>query len=262
MSVSDVLLFDTHSHFDVAAFDDDRDAALARAKSAGVEWQLLPAIDRAGWQHLADVCDAYPGLLPAYGLHPVYLPTHREDDLQALPEWIERHATYAIGEIGLDFFLPDLDVDLQTHYFETQLRIARDHHLPVILHARRAVDAVLQTLRRIKPPGGIVHSFAGSEQQARQLIDMGFVLGIGGPVTYERAQRMHRVLKTLPRDGFVLETDSPDQPDSAWQGRRNEPARLVTVLAHVARIRDEAPEDIARYTTDTACKLFGISRAS
>lgn len=252
-------LFDTHSHFDVDAFDDDRAATLARAKAAGVQWQLVPAIARSGWANLAAVCSTDGGLLPAYGLHPVYLADHKQADLDALPDWIQTHVTVAVGEIGLDYFHPELDVELQSHYFESQLRVARDHHLPVIIHARRAVDAVLQALRRIKTPGGIVHSFSGSEQQAKQLIDFGYVLGIGGPVTYARAQRMHRVLKGLPREGFVLETDAPDQPDSDWQGRRNEPARLTTVLDHVARIRDEAPEEVARYTTETALKLFGLS---
>lgn len=252
-------LFDTHSHFDVDSFDVDREETLARAKRAGVQWQLVPAIDRAGWRKLSEVCAEDEGLLPAYGLHPVYLPSHRREDVDALTEWINDHPTFAIGEIGLDYFLPDLDPASQLEYFESQLQVACDHNLPVIIHARRAVDAVTHALRRIKTRGGIVHSFSGSEQQAKQLIDLGYVLGIGGPVTYDRAQRMHRVLKTLPRHGFVLETDSPDQPDSAWKGRRNEPARIAVVLEHVARIRNEAPEDIARYTTANACKLFGIN---
>lgn len=256
-------LFDTHCHLDVEAFDTDRQAVLARARTAGVQWQLVPAIDRAGWSNLAAVCRDEGGLLPAYGLHPVYLDTHRSEDVEALAPWIEQNPAVAIGEIGLDHFLPELDPQLQRRYFEAQLRVARDLGLPVIIHARRAVDAVVQILRRIKTPGGIVHSFSGSEQQARQLYELGFVVGIGGPVTYARAQRMHRVVKALPPEGFVLETDSPDQPDALWQGRRNEPARLAHVLDQVARIRDEAPEEIARYTTETACRLFGVTpRAS
>jgi TatD DNase family protein len=251
-------LFDTHSHFDVDAFDADRDVVLVRAKAAGVHWQLVPAIERQGWQGLADVCSTDAGLLPAFGLHPVYLNTHRQADLDALPTWIANHTSLAIGEIGLDYFMPELDVDMQHHYFESQLHIARELGLPAIIHARRAVDAVIHALRRIKTVGGIVHSFSGSAQQAQQLNALGYKVGIGGPVTYARAQRMHRVLKELPRDGFVLETDAPDQPDSEWQGQRNEPARITQVLTHVARIRDEAPEDIARYTTETARTLFGV----
>ena len=253
-----MLLVDSHSHFDVDAFDPDRADALARAKAAGVLAQIVPAIDAAGWPALRAACSTDSGLHAAYGLHPLYLPAHRPEHLTRLREWLQQERCVAVGEIGLDYFVESLDRDAQQVYFDAQLELAREFDLPVIVHARRAVDAVIATLRRIGGLRGVVHSFSGSEQQAMQLVDLGFLLGFGGPVTYDRAQRLHRVVGSLPIDHLLLETDSPDQPDSQWRGHRNEPARLPVVLAAIARLRNMSPESIARATTDNACRLFGI----
>lgn len=251
-------LVDTHSHFDVDAFDADRDAALARAADAGIVAQVVPAIDAAGWPKLRDVCAAESGLHAAYGLHPIYLPWHRHEHLDWLRTWLETEPCVAVGEIGLDYYVEDLDQTEQQHYFEAQLKLARDFDLPVVVHARRAFDAVTATLRRFMPLRGVVHSFAGSEEQATQLYKLGFMLGIGGPVTYERAQRLRRIVAAMPIEHLLLETDSPDQPDSQWRGQRNEPARMTQVLDAIAGLRDEDPALIAEATTANAERLFGI----
>lgn len=251
-------LVDTHSHFDVDAFDADRDAALARAMDAGVLAQVVPAIDADGWPRLRDVCKAEPGLHAAYGLHPIYIPWHRHEHLDWLRTWVETEPCVAVGEIGLDYYVEDLDQTEQQHYFEAQLKLARDFDLPVVVHARRAFDAVTATLRRFMPLRGVVHSFAGSEEQASQLYKLGFMLGIGGPVTYERAQRLRRIVAAMPIEHLVLETDSPDQPDSQWRGQRNEPARMTQVLDAISGLRDEDPALIAEATTANAERLFGI----
>ncbi len=251
-------LVDTHSHFDVDAFDADRDAALARAADAGIVAQVVPAIDAAGWPKLRDVCAAESGLHAAYGLHPIYLPWHRHEHLDWLRTWLETEPCVAVGEIGLDYYVEDLDQTEQQHYFEAQLKLARDFDLPVVVHARRAFDAVTATLRRFMPLRGVVHSFAGSEEQASQLYKLGFMLGIGGPVTYERAQRLRRIVAAMPIEHLLLETDSPDQPDSQWRGQRNEPARMTQVLDAIAGLRDEDPALIAEATTANAERLFGI----
>src|SRR5690606_17829313 len=158
-----------------------------------------------------------------------------------------------IGECGLDFFLEDLDRDAQAGYFDAQLRLARDAGLPVIVHARRAVDAVIAASRRnggaaagrpSRLRGG-AHSCAGRPEPARQLWDLGFLVGLGGPVTYERAQRLRRLAAEMPLEFLLLETDSPDQPDAGHRGQRNEPARLRVVLETIARLRDEDPAAIA-----------------
>ena len=186
-------LVDTHCHLDVPEFDADRDAVVARARAAGVTRQIVPAIEASTWPALREACAQDPGLFPAYGLHPLLLASHREEHLRELRAWIERERPVAIGECGLDYWVEDLDRDLQSTYFDAQLRIARDFDLPVVVHARRAVDAVIAAIRRVGNLRGVIHSYPGSEQQARQLADLGFLIGIGGPVTYERANRVRRV---------------------------------------------------------------------
>lgn len=256
-----VSLVDTHSHLDMSEFDADRDAVLAAARAAGVTRHLVAATDAAEWPRLREVCTAHEGLHPAYGLHPMYLRHHRPEHLRQLRAWVERERPLAIGECGLDHFVEDLDPAEQQRCFEAQLRLAREFGLPVIVHARRAVEAVVHTLRRIGGLTGVVHSFAGSAEQARQLYALGFMLGIGGPVTYPRARRLRRTVAQMPAEYLLLETDSPDQPDCRWRGRRNEPARLAAVLDCVAELRDEDPGALAAATTANAVRLFALPPA-
>jgi TatD DNase family protein len=252
------MLFDSHSHFDAPEFDADRDAVLARAHAAGVTRQIVPAVTAAAWPKLRDVCAADTGLHAAYGLHPMYLAEHRPEHLIALREWIERECPVAVGECGLDFFVEDLDVEQQSFYFDGQLRLARDFGLPVIVHARRAVDQVMAAVRRFAPLRGVVHSFSGSADQAKRLYELGFLIGLGGPVTYERANRLRTLAAQLPIDHLLLETDAPDQPDSGHRGQRNEPARLTTVCRTIAALRGVEPDVVARATSANAERLFGL----
>ncbi|MBY4597192.1 TatD family hydrolase [bacterium BD-1] len=251
------LLYDSHCHLDAVEFDPDREQVLARARAAGVTRQLLPAVDRESWSKIRALCAADPGLRPAYGLHPMFLDRHQPGDLDALADWLGRERPAAVGECGLDFFVEGLDPDAQRNYFQRQLGLAREFDLPVVLHARRAVDEVIASLRRVGGLRGVVHSWSGSEEQARQLFGLGFHLGIGGPVTFERAQRLRRTVATMPIEWLLLETDAPDQPDAAHRGERNEPGRLPNVLAVVAQLRGQAPEDVAAATRANAERLFG-----
>ncbi|WP_296282440.1 TatD family hydrolase [Pseudoxanthomonas sp.] len=252
------MLVDSHSHFDAAEFDGDRTAVLARARSAGVTRQIVPAVAASTWPGLRDVCLQDSGLFPAYGLHPMYLAEHRPEHLDALRQWIQREHPVAIGECGLDFFVDGLDADAQQQFFDGQLRVAREFGLPVIVHARRAVDAVIAAIRRVRGLTGVVHSFSGSPEQARQLWGMGFLIGLGGPVTYERANRLRALARTMPLDYLLLETDAPDQPDAGIRGQRNEPERLSVVRDVIASLRDIAPEDVAAATTRNAERLFKL----
>lgn len=252
------MLVDSHSHFDAPEFDGDRAAALARARSAGVTRQIVPAVAVSTWPGLRDVCLQDSGLFPAYGLHPMYLAEHRPEHLDALRQWIQREHPVAVGECGLDFFVDGLDADAQQQYFDGQLRVAREFGLPVIVHARRAVDAVIAAIRRVGGLTGVVHSFSGSPEQARQLWGMGFLIGLGGPVTYERANRLRALARTMPLDYLLLETDAPDQPDAGIRGQRNEPERLSVVRDVIASLRDIAPEDVAAATTRNAERLFKL----
>lgn len=251
-------LVDTHSHFDVAEFDGDRNDVHARALTAGVTRQIVAAIDAARWPNLKQVCTQFSGLYPAYGLHPMFLKAHRPQHLDELRQWIERERPIAVGECGLDFFIEGLDVDAQQLYFDAQLRLAREFDLPVIVHARRAVEAVISSIRRIGGLHGVIHSFPGSKEQAAQLHGLGFMLGIGGPVTYDRANKLRDVVATVPLDQLLLETDSPDQPNSGHRGQRNEPANLVEVLDVIAGLRGMMREDLAAATTANAERLFDL----
>jgi TatD DNase family protein len=253
------MLIDTHCHLDVAEFDADRDAVLERAREAGVSQQIIPAIGRAGWDALRALCARHPGLHPAYGLHPMYLAEHEPSHLDDLKTWIEREKPCAIGECGLDLHVEGLDRDAQDRYFLAHLALARDHELPLVLHARRAVDAVTSALRRMGGLRGVVHSFSGSPEQAEQLWKLGFCIGIGGPVTYPRARRLREIVAGMPEEFLLLETDSPDQPMHGHQGRRNEPALLVEVMKTVAELRGESEDRIAELTTRNAARLFGLS---
>lgn len=255
------MLVDTHSHLDAPEFDADREAVIKRAHAAGVTRQVLPAVEAASWPKLRAICRTHPGLFPAFGLHPMYLAAHRPAHLVELRDWIERERPVAVGECGLDFFVEGLDPREQATYFEQQLRLARDFDLPVIVHARRAVDQVIASIRRFGPLRGVVHSFPGSREQADRLYALGFLVSLGGPVTYERANRLRKLVAGLPIEMLMLETDSPDQPDAGIRGQRNEPARITAILDVVAQLRGEAVDAVASATSLNAERLFRLPPA-
>jgi TatD DNase family protein len=252
------VLTDSHCHLDAPEFDVDRDAVILRARSAGVMQQVIPAIDAKGWSRLRDICQPQTGLFAAYGLHPMYLSSHQPGHLQELGEWIARERPVAVGECGLDFFVDGLDRDSQQLYFDGQLALARDFELPVIVHARRAVDAVIASFKRVGGLRGVVHSFSGSPEQARQLWQLGFMVGIGGPATYSRANRLRGLVAEMPLEYLLLETDAPDQPDADIRGQRNEPARLSFICESIAQLRRVDAEVVAMATSANAQRLFNL----
>ena len=254
-----MALFDSHCHLDAPEFAEDRPAVLAAARASGVRGIVIPAVSAAGWEALARLTRDQPDLHPAYGLHPMYLAEHRPANLDQLRLLLNQQGdAIAVGESGLDYYLEDLDRDLQQEYFEAQLALARECELPVILHARRAHEPVLHAVRRFQPLRGVIHSFAGSAEQARQFIDLGFMLGFGGPITYPRAQRLRELIRSLPLESILAETDAPDQPLCGHQGQRNEPARLVEVVKVMAELRSVDPAEMAAATTANARRMFGL----
>ena len=253
-----MMLVDSHCHLDAPRFDADRDAVIARARAAGVVRQIVPATTAASWPGLREACRLAPGLHPAYGLHPMFMDEHAPEDLDRLAGWLEAEKPVAIGECGLDFFIEGFDAPAQSRCFEQQLRLARDLDLPVIVHARKAVDEAMAAFRRFGPLRGVVHSFSGSVDQAKRLFDLGFLIGLGGPVTHERAKRLHRVAAEVELDSLLVETDAPDQPDAAISGQRNEPARLPYVVEKLAALRDMDAEAMARATVRNAERLFKL----
>lgn len=252
-------LFDTHCHLDVAAFDTDRAQVLQRAREKGVKNMLVPAVDADHWDGLLKLCESQPGLHPALGLHPVFLDNHRAEHVARLEQYIDTHRPVAIGEIGLDYFMRELDRDVQRQLFEAQLAVASDAQLPVVLHVRKAHDEVLSCLKKIPVSGGTVHAFNGSEQQARHYIDMGFKLGFGGTLTWDRSRKIRELARVVPIESIVLETDAPDMAVAQHAGERNSPEYIVHCLQALAEVRDTAPEDIAAQTTVNARTVFGLS---
>ncbi|WP_295385966.1 TatD family hydrolase [uncultured Thiodictyon sp.] len=253
-------LIDTHCHLDCPEFDPDRAAVLGRTRAAGVVGLVIPAIQRTGWPGLLALCETAADLYPALGLHPVYLDQHRDADLPALERAIADHRVLAIGEIGLDYFVRDLDRARQQVLFEAQLAIARAANLPVLLHVRKAHAEVLATLKRSGVRGGIAHAFSGGEAEARRYLDLGFALGVGGMLTFARSTKLRARAAALPCDAIVLETDAPDLTVAAHQGSRNSPEYLPDVLAALAQVRGEDPAWLAERTSATARRVLGLPR--
>jgi len=253
------MLVDSHCHLDADSFDNEREAILSRAKAAGIVVQVVPATTAKRWPKLRDVCAMDHSLHAVYGLHPMFIAEHCPTDLHQLRQWIEQEKPCALGECGLDFFVVDPDISAQLFYFEQQLLLAREFDLPLIIHARRAQEPVNQCLRRIKGLRGVIHSFSGSVEQARQLWKMGFFIGLGGPITWPRARRLRALVATMPLEFLLLETDAPDQPDSHIAGQRNEPARVAVIAQTVADLRQQSVTDIAAQTTANAQRLFNFT---
>ena len=249
---------DTHCHLDAAEFDADRAEIAVAAQTVGVTRIVVPAVDRASFSTVAAACRAYPACRPAYGIHPLFVGTAQPEDLTVLQEMLTTGEAVAVGEIGLDYFLTPRDEKLQEEYFIAQLKIAAEFDLPVILHVRRAIDAVLKQLRRIPQRGGIAHAFNGSRQQATEFIKLGFKLGFGGAMTFPRATRIRELAANLPLDSLVLETDSPDIPPLWLDGARNTPLQLPRIAATLAELRGMRSEDLVRATTANACAVLRL----
>jgi TatD DNase family protein len=254
-------LIDTHCHLDASEFADDRDALVLAASAAGVAAIVIPAVATASFAAVRDCCRRYPQCLPAYGMHPLFIKQATDADLLTLREWLSAESLastppVAVGEIGLDFFVPDFDAVRQEHFLVEQLKIARDLDLPVLLHVRRAVDQVLKCLRRVAVKGGIAHAFNGSRQQADEFIALGFKLGFGGAMTYPGSTRIRKLAATLPLDCLVLETDAPDIPPSWLAGRRNTPAELTPIAQLLADLRSLPLEQIVEATAANANSII------
>ena len=255
------MLIDTHCHLDAAEFDGQADRLASLAGQGGVHGIVIPAVSRDNFAAVAKL-GKYGGY--ALGIHPLYVADAGEADLDLLRERIEQALAdqyfVAIGEIGLDFFVPELCTpemrDKQTHFYRAQLRLAREFQLPVLLHVRRSVDQILKGLRQIAVPGGIAHAFNGSVQQADMLIRLGFKLGFGGAMTYTRALQIRRLASSLPLSAIVLETDAPDIAPSWLQSGPNTPLQLVQIASTLAALRNQPVEEIASATTANALAVL------
>lgn len=242
------MLIDTHCHLDAAEFDGDRSAVIDAARTAGVGGFLVPAVGALNFDAVAALSAARDDCRHAFGIHPMFVGQAREPDLDVLRQHLAGGTAVAVGEIGLDGFVPDGNMPLQQYYFEAQLKIAREFSLPVILHIRRAQDEVLKYLRRHPVRGGIAHAFNGSRQQAEVFIKLGFKLGFGGAMTYSGSSRIRELAASLPLAAIVLETDAPDIPPAWCAGQRNDPVNLLRFAHELAALRGLTVEEVIAAT--------------
>jgi len=255
-------LIDTHTHLDFPDFDADRPRLMANAAARGVERMVVLGVYQANFQRVWDLACSDARIHAALGLHPIYLEQHRPEHLVQLREWLERlrgdPRLCAVGEFGLDYYVETLDKQRQQALFEAQLQMACDFDLPALLHVRRSHAQVIATLKRYKPArAGIIHAFAGSYEEAREYIKLGFRLGLGGAGTWPQALRLRKTLPRLPLESIVLETDSPDMAPVMFAGERNSPEHLPEIAQALAEVIGIEVELLAEATSKNACELFG-----
>nr|WP_258188274.1 TatD family hydrolase [Stutzerimonas stutzeri] len=255
-------MIDTHTHLDFEMFDDDRAQVIARARNAGVERIVVLGVHAANWQRVWQLACDQPSVHAALGLHPVFLEEHQDAHVQQLRDWLERlrgePKLCAVGEIGLDYYIDNPDIERQQRLLEAQLALAADFSLPVLLHVRRAHTPMIATLKRYKlERSGVIHAFSGSWEEAREYLRLGFRLGLGGAGTWPQAQRMHRVLRQLPLEAIVLETDAPDIPPAGHAGERNSPELLPEICRRLADLKGIDAHALAAASYRNSCELFG-----
>jgi TatD DNase family protein len=268
------MWIDSHCHLDAPEFDADRAAVVGRAHAAGVTMQVLPAVAPGNFDTVRHLAHAH-GLGYALGIHPLCVDAAADDAVDRLAQALADHRDdprlLAVGEIGLDHFVPGLDRARQERFYAAQLKLARDHGLPVVLHVRRSADGLLKQLRRIEVAGGIAHAFNGSDVQAQQFVERGFRLGFGGAMTFERALRIRHLASSVPDSVPVLETDAPDIPPQwlyvkaeerdARPPSRNEPSQLPRIASVLAELRGWTLDETARRTRDNTLAALPRLRA-
>lgn len=265
------MLIDTHCHLDAPEFDRDREQVMARARAAGVQSIVVPSVAVFDFQTARETALAAPGGVYALGIHPLFTPGAGVTDLQALEREIQLRLPdprlVALGEIGLDYFVPELKTDKASRHqeclFDAQLALAQRYGLPVLLHVRRSQDRVLKYLRQYPAVGGIAHAFNGSEQQAQMFVRQGYALGFGGAMTFGRAKQIRRLAQALSLADMVLETDAPDlapswlvEPGTALASVRNEPAQVYGVADSLAQLRGLNVADVIEQTGATARRVL------
>ena len=253
---------DTHCHFDFPPFTGDETASIQRAAQAGVEAIIVPAIEAAYFDRVLDLARRHDALYAALGLHPIVIEHHLDEHLDVLDAALQtrENKLVAIGEIGLDLYRDNPRFERQQTILDAQLRLAKRHDLPVILHSRRTHDKLAMHLKRIDlPRKGVVHGFSGSLQQALRFIELGYKIGVGGTITYPRASKTRDVMAQLPLSALLLETDAPDMPLNGFQGQPNRPEQAARVFDVLCELRPEPEDEIAEVLLNNTYALFSVS---
>lgn len=261
--IKEVRLFDTHCHLDLPELAAQQ-LHWQQAQQVGVNAILIPAVQKSAWQPLLELQRQHPDWHIALGIHPWWAEQHNTSDIAELEQLLLQQAgnVVAIGEIGLDFALPESSFLLQQQLFEQQLALAARLRKPVILHHRKSQPALLAEIKRQQfDGGGILHAFSGSQQQAKAFIEQGFRLGIGGTITYDRAAKTRNTISKLPLSSFVLETDAPSMPLAGFQGQINTPAQLALIFQAFCDLRKETPAQIAEALWQNSCQVLRLAKA-
>ncbi|WP_049610659.1 TatD family hydrolase [Yersinia pekkanenii] len=259
--IDSAYFIDTHCHFDFPPFSGAEAASLVSAAQANVRQLIVPAVSSAYFSRILALAAGYPPLFAALGMHPLYIDQHQEADLARLASLLanKTEKLVAVGEIGLDLYMDEPQLPRQLMLLQAQLKLAKQHDLPVILHSRRSHDQLAAALRKVAlPRTGVVHGFSGSLAQAQAFIRLGYYIGVGGTITYERAQKTRRVMARLPLSALLLETDAPDMPLAGFQGHPNRPERAANVFTALCALRPEAPEEIATHLLENSQRLFQL----
>lgn len=256
------MLVDTHLHLDMEQFDADRDTVVEHARQAGVSGFVLVGFEERRWPTTEALCERFPGMVRAAGVHPNSATTWHDGTAEALEAELAKPGVVALGEIGLDFFRDDVAPETQREVFERQLELARRLDVPVIIHQRSAEIEVVETIERCAPLRGVMHCFTGDAAFAERCLALGFYLGLGGVLTFPRSDALRDAIRQAPEDRLLLETDAPFIAPQPWRGQRNEPAYVAAVAEQLAELRGCSVADIAERTTRNALALFGPSLAS
>lgn len=252
-----MYFIDTHTHIYLPEFDDDREVMMQRAKEANVKISILPAIDSSTHKTMLDVESTYENCYAMIGLHPCSVNQDYENEVDIIEAYLKQRSFIAIGEIGLDFYWDKTFREQQYLAFHKQIEIALQHNLPIVIHSRNAIDECINVVKEHPGVTGVFHCFSGNEEQARKIIDLGFMLGIGGMVTFKNAG-LNKVIEKIGLTNVILETDAPYLAPVPYRGKRNEPSYVKLVADKLSTLCNLSIEKIAELTTENAKKLFKL----
>lgn len=258
------LIFDSHAHFDDEAFDEDRDALLASLREQGVGYVVNVTASLESLDIVPEMAGQYDFLYGTAGVHPNETGPMTEADLERIENLCRMEKIVAIGEIGLDYYWDEPERDVQKKWFIRQLELAERTGLPVVIHSRDAAKDTLDIMKEFQGrlSGGVIHCFSYGVEIAREYLDMGYYLGIGGVLTFKNAKKLKEVAGFAPLERIVLETDSPYLSPEPFRGKRNDSTRLKYVVEHLSKMKHIPEEEVIRQTTENAMKLYGMERTA
>jgi TatD DNase family protein len=254
------MIFDTHAHYDDDAFDEDREELLAGMNAAGVEYIVNVGASMASSKRSVNLAEKYPFVYAAVGVHPDEVGELNEEKFAQLKAWTSHEKVKAVGEIGLDYYWDKEGHDLQKHWFMRQMELAHECNLPMIVHSREAAKDTLDMIVAAKPLelSGIIHCYSYSVEQAREYLDMGYYIGIGGVLTFKNAKKLKEVAEYAPLSQIVIETDCPYLAPTPFRGKRNDSSKLRYVAEELASIKQMSVEEVIRITNENGRKLYHI----